>query len=260
MHGLRQRDADHMIFVGSDRIKGDGKPFRVDLPARRRGKLFDKVPSMREIAREGQLSFRIRHVHSQEGISHQGAAVIMNISVVKQAKGEAFAGNDGDDLLYRIAVLNDLQNLFFFRQRDFRRQIIIARRDHGFHQRSMLVHIDQISRIVTIIKGIPVRRRDFHQVIPAQGQGLGHVGAVRRCGDGIHQSVLLIPNRAVLPGDRFGGVNLKHSACQPLFFIDGLHDGVAVTIFLFLEAGQLQAGFFQPDLSLYRRILDLKFQ
>ena len=260
MHGLRQRDADHMIFVSNGRIKGDGKPFRIDLPARRRGKLFDEIPSVREIAREGQLPVCIGHTNGNQTISHQGAGFIVNIGVVIQAEGKAFAWHSGGDLPDGIALLDDLQYLFFFCQGDFRRQIIIARRDHRFHQGCMIVDIDQISFIVPIIEGISVRRGYFHQVIPAQGQQSGHVGAVRRGGDGIHQCVLLIPYRAVLPGDRFSGMNLKHSACQPLFLIDGLHDSISVSIFLFLEAGQLQAGFLQPDLSLHGRIIDFKFQ
>ena len=108
MHGFRQRDADHMIFVGNGRIEGDGKPFRVDLPARRGRKLLNEIPSMREIAGEGQLSFRVCHTHSQEIVGHQSAVIIVDVSIIVQPEGEAFTGNGGDDLPGSVFLLDDL--------------------------------------------------------------------------------------------------------------------------------------------------------
>ena len=79
----------------------------------------------------------------------------------------------------------------------------------------------------------------FHQVISAQGQHLGGVFSCGGGGDGVHQFISMIPEGAILADHVLASVNLEHSTRQVSFSKDGLVDGIAVTVLLFLKTGQL---------------------
>ena len=105
------------------------------------------------------------------------------------------------------------------------------------HQGGLAVCGGQRNVIPRFVQGVPGGGLGFHQVIPAQGKGLGYRHALRRGGQGGNQRILRKPDRAILPCDSFRGPHLKHRARQIAFLVHGALEFVAVSVRIRLKPG-----------------------
>ena len=82
MHDFRQAHANHAAALRF-RLKRHGKLRQVELPAVRRGQLFDVICAMREIADKRQFAFRIRRTRRHKRIRQQRHLADVHICICK---------------------------------------------------------------------------------------------------------------------------------------------------------------------------------
>ena len=228
---------------------------RIDFPAFRRGYLFQRIVTVREIAFKGRFAVRIRHSNSDQRSLGQGAIRILDFLVIVETEHKAFAWNSLNLTGYKALVPffgnNDLLDLG---ETDLGRQEFIRYADCFNNHGCFLIHSLQQHIIPVFIQLITGRSALFRDVVVSQRKQRAFILARGGCGNRCCNLIRLEPLGSFLADNIFHSADFIYRASQIAFVIVRRIDGMTGGILGFNESCQHHAGLFQYNLALDGRI------
>ena len=224
---------------------------RIDLPAFRRGNLFQRIVTMREIAFKGSFAIRVSDRNSNQRSLGERAVRVLDLIMIVETEHKAFSRDRLDLAGYQAFIMLFGHNDFFhFGEIDLCGQELIRHTDRFNHHGRFLIGGLQQHIIPVFIKLIASRRTLFRDVVMSQRKQRTFIFAFSRCGDCCGDLISLEPLGPFLTNNIFHGPDFIHSAFKiSLMVIRGINS-IAGGILGFHKAGQNHAFLFQNDLAL----------